>query len=204
MMSAMAQARTIVVGEGPERWSRLGFAVQEDGSACVGGLRIATGGDALAVRAAGLELERPDGLVITTTGEAPATAAAHPNGALAVDHVVALTDDLDRTSAALEAAGAPLRRRAEPRPGTPMAFHRLGELIVEVVQTGARPSALWGLVVTVGDLDACARLLGPLLGAPREAVQPGRQIATVRPEAGLTAALALITPQPRRRPPVHS
>ena len=118
--------------------------------------------------------------------------------------MVVFTDDLDRTSAALEAAGAPLRRRAEPRPGTPMAFHRLGELILEVVQTGAGPSALWGLVVTVADLDACARALGPLLGSARDAVQPGRRIATVRPEAGLTAALALITPQPRCRPPVGS
>jgi hypothetical protein len=203
MMSGMAEARTIVVGEGPESWSRLGFALQEDGSACVGRLRIATGGDALGVRAAGLERERPDGLVITPTTEARVSAAAHPNGALAVDHVVAFTDDLDRTSAALEEAGAPLRRRAEPRPGTPTAFHRLGELILEVVQAGEAPAALWGLVVTVADLDACARLLGPLLGGPRDAVQPGRRIATVRPEAGLTAALALITPQPGRRPPVQ-
>jgi hypothetical protein len=203
MMSAMAQARTIVVGEGPEPWSRLGFAVQEDGSARVGGLCIETGGEALGVRAAGLELERPDGLVITGTAEDPVTAAAHPNGALGVDHLVAFTDELDRTSAALETAGAPLRRRAEPRPGTPMAFHRLGELILEVVQTGASP-ALWGLVVTVADLDECVRALGPLLGTPRDAVQPSRRIATVRPEAGLTAALALITPQPERRPPVDS
>jgi hypothetical protein len=204
MMSAMARARTIVVSEGPEPWSRLGFAVQEDGTARVGRLSIATGGEALGVRAAGLELDRPDGLVITPTTEDPVPATAHPNGALGVDHIVAFTDDLDRTSAALEAAGAPLRRRAEPRPGTPMAFHRLGELVIELVQTGARPSALWGLVVTVADLDACARALGPLLGTARDAVQPGRRIATVRPEAGLTSALALITPQPPRRPSVES
>ena len=204
MMPAMAQARTIVVGEGPEPWARLGFAVQEDGSARVGRLLIATGGAALGIEAAGLAGERPDGLEITRTATGPVTAAVHPNGALAVDHVVAFTDDLDRTTAALERAGAPLRRRAEPRPGTPMAFHRLGELVLEVVQTGARPSALWGLVVTVADLDACARALGPLLGTPRPAVQPGRRIATVRPQAGLATALALITPQPGRGPPVAS
>ena len=204
MMPAMAQARTIVVGEGPEPWARLGFAVQEDGSARVGRLLIATGGAALGIEAAGLAGERPDGLEITRTATGPVTAAVPPTGALAVDHVVAFTDDLDRTTAALERAGAPLRRRAEPRPGTPMAFHRLGELVLEVVQTGARPSALWGLVVTVADLDACARALGPLLGTPRPAVQPGRRIATVRPQAGLAAALALITPQPGRGPPVAS
>ena len=124
------------------------------------------------------------------------SAGEHPNGALAVDHVVAFTDDLDRTSAALERAGAPLRRRAEPRPGTPMAFHRLGPLVLEVVGGSERP-ALWGLVVVVADLDACARELGPLLGDVRAAVQPGRRIATVRPEAGVPVALALMTPQPR-------
>jgi len=204
MMPAMAQARTIVVGEGPEPWARLGFAVQEDGSARVGGLLIATGGTALGIEAGGLAHERPDGLRITDSAAGPVTAGTHPNGALAVDHVVAFTDDLDRTVAALERAGAPLRRRAEPRPGTPMAFHRLGGLVLEVVQTGSRPSALWGLVVTVADLGACSRALGPLLGAPRPAVQPGRWIATARPQAGLAAALALITPQPGRDPPPRS
>jgi hypothetical protein len=77
-----------------------------------------------------------------------------------------------------------------------MAFHRLGPLVLEVVGGGERPS-LWGFVVVVADLDACARELGPLLGDVRAAVQPGRRIATVRKEAGVTVALALMTPQPR-------
>lgn len=202
MMPPMAaHARTIVTGGERAAWVRLGFALQEDGSAHVGGLRLATGGDELRVEAAGLEAERPDGLAITSTSDAPAEAGEHPNGALAVDHVVAFTDSVDRTSAALVQAGAPLRRRAEPRPGMPMAFHRLGPLVLEVALAGPRP-ALWGLVVVVADLDACARELGsppaPLLGDVRPAVQPGRRIATVRPEAGLPVALALMTPQPRR------
>jgi hypothetical protein len=41
------------------------------------------------------------------------------------------------------------------------------------------------------------RDLGPLLGTVRPAVQPGRRIATLRPEAGVPVALALMTPQPR-------
>ena len=198
MMPAMAaHARTIVTGGESAAWVRLGFALQEDGSAHLGGLRLATGGDELRVEAAGLELERPDGLAIVATADGAVDAGEHPNGALAVDHVVAFTDSVDRTSAALERAGAPLRRRFEPRPGTPMAFHRLGPLVLEVVLAGPRP-ALWGLVVVVADLDACARSLGPLLGDVRPAVQPGRRIATVRSEAGLPVALALMTPQPRR------
>jgi hypothetical protein len=198
MMTAMAaQARTIVTGGEPAAWVRLGFALQEDGSGCVGGLRLATGGDELRLEAAGLAEERPDGLAITATTALECGAGEHPNGALEVDHVVAFTDDLERTSVALERAGAPLRRRAEPRPGTPMAFHRLGPLVLELVGGGERPG-LWGLVIVVADLEACVRELGPLVGAVRPAVQPGRRIATVRPEAGLPVALALMTPQPRR------
>jgi hypothetical protein len=197
MMTAMAaQARTIATGGEPAAWVRLGFALQEDGSGCVGGLRLAVGGDELRVEAVGLAAERPDGLAITATTAPECEAGEHPNGALGVDHVVAFTDDLDRTSSALELAGAPLRRRAEPRPGTPMAFHRLGPLVLEVVGGAGRP-ALWGLVIVVADLDACARSLGPLLGDARPAVQPGRRIATVRPEAELPVALALMTPQPQ-------
>lgn len=183
-----AHARAILTGGEPAAWRQLGFAVQEDGSARVGEFRLVTGADELRVEATGLSEERPDGLAIVTAGESPdAVADEHPNGAVGIDHVVAFTDDLDRTSAALERAGAPLRRRAEP-----MAFHRLGPLVLEVVQTGAAP-ALWGFVVVVPDLDAV-----PLLGTPRPAVQPGRQIATVRSEAELPVALAFMTPQPRR------
>ena len=190
MMPAMtAHARAILTRGDPAAWTRLGFAVQEDGSARVGDVRLVTGADELSMEAFGLGQERPDGLAIVTTDAAPVEPGEHPNGALAIDHVVAFTDDLDRSSAALERAGAPLRRRAEP-----MAFHRLGPLVLEVVQTGAAP-ALWGFVVVVADLDACA---GPLLGSPRPAVQPGRRIATVRPEAGLPVALAFMTPQPGR------
>jgi hypothetical protein len=36
-----------------------------------------------------------------------------------------------------------------------------------------------------------------LVGAPKGAVQPGRRIATVRPEAGLGTAVAFMTPRVR-------
>ena len=117
---------------------------------------------------------------------APAAAASHPNGATAVDHVVALTGSLARTVAALAAAGLDLRRTTET-----MAFLRLGPTILEVVERGGDPPRLWGLVVVVPELEG----LGPLVGAPKDAVQPGRRIATVSPEAGLGTALALMTPR---------
>jgi hypothetical protein len=74
-----------------------------------------------------------------------------------------------------------------------MAFLRLGPTILEVVERGGDPPRLWGLVVVVPELEG----LGPLVGPAKDAVQPGRRIATVTPEAGLGTALALMTPRRR-------
>jgi hypothetical protein len=137
------------------------------------------------VGAEGLEQERPDGLAIVTAG-GEAASGAHGNGARSVDHVVALTDSLARTTEALEAAGFELRRVAGP-----MAFFRFGPCILELVERGNAVS-LWGVVFVVDDLERV-----PLAGEPRDAVQPGRRIATVRPDAGLTTAVAFMTPRPQ-------
>lgn len=142
-----------------------------------------------------------DGLP-TRRGPAPdasAPAPAHPNGALRLDHVVVMTPDLERTLAALQSAGLDLRRiREAGGPGRPLrqAFYRLGEVVLEVVGDvePAGPARFWGLVVVVDDLDALARRLGDRLGRPRDAVQPGRRIATARERAGLGLPVAFMTP----------
>ena len=119
-------------------------------------------------------------------------ASSHPNGATAVDHLVVFTDDRDGTTAALAAAGGDVRRRGgPPELPMPMAFVRFGELVVEVAEAGG-PARVWGVTIVVPDLDALA---GPLLGVARPAVQPGRRIATITPAAGLSLAVALITPR---------
>ncbi len=56
------------------------------------------------------------------------------------------------------------------------------------------PARLWGLAFGVDDLERTAQSLGDLLGAPRDAVQPGRRIATLRGEAGLGPAIAFMSP----------
>jgi hypothetical protein len=59
---------------------------------------------------------------------------------VAVDHVVVLSPDLDRTAAVLRAAGFDQRRLREgPTPGgsTRQAFFRMSEVILEVVQAPA-------------------------------------------------------------------
>ena len=97
--------------------------------------------------------------------------------------------------------------RDEPTPGGAprQAFFRMGEVVLEVVQapdgTALRsqpdgPARLWGLAFGIEDMDLTTRALGPLLGDPRPAVQPGRTIATLRRTAGLGPAVAFMTPGP--------
>ena len=64
------------------------------------------------------------------------------------------------------------------------AFFRLDEVILEVVGPPDCPNqdpARWfGIAVDVPDLDQLAALLGDRLGPIKDAVQPGRRIATLR------------------------
>ena len=162
---------------------------------------MTAGAPELALAVEGLAVDRPDGLALSSSDGGPAGHARHPNGATVIDHIVALTDDMDRTLAALRAAGLELRRERRP-PEAPVrqAFMNLRSLILEVVEVKGDGPAMWGVTVVVADLDATARELGPLLGAPRAAVQPERRIATVTGEAGLPIALAFMTPRPQRSP----
>jgi hypothetical protein len=200
------EARTITLPDHPAAWAQLGFALGADGAFSLGGVRLeATGAGAFELGVAGLRAERPDGLAIVSAPAAPAGPPApgeHPIGAIAVDHVVALTDDRARTLAALEAAGMTARRLREPPEAVmPQAFLVLGALVLELVQAGPGPPALWGLTLVVEDLGAVAERLNGLLGEARAAVQPGRRIATLRREAGLSVPLALMTPRPQPGPP---
>ena len=156
--------------------------------------------------------ERPDGLPISRSPsrDREPVDTSHPNGATSLDHLVAFSSDLDRTVAALEEAGLELRRlREEPTPGGAprQAFFRLAETILEVVERppgsheaddAAAPARFWGFAFCVRDIDRCAALLGERLGAPHDAVQPGRRIATLRRDPAVGAAVAFMTPDPRR------
>jgi hypothetical protein len=111
----------------------------------------------------------------------------HPNGVEAIDHVVVSSPDLSRTVAALEQAGMTAKRTRDTEMGGEalrQVFFRMGRPILELIgppeSNGDGPATFWGLALTVGDLDASVAHLGPLIGEPREAVQPGRRIATLR------------------------
>src|SRR5207244_8125436 len=103
----------------------------------------------------------------------------------------------------LEAAGIGLRRLREDL-GRRMAFFRLGEVILELVEgEEGSATAFWGLVVVVEDLDGVAKKLAGHLGPAHDAVQPGRRIASLRPSAGVGPALAFMSP-PRVSPSTPS
>jgi hypothetical protein len=202
----------LTVADPPGAWSALGLEL--DGDTCVvGGVRIRLAGAAAGKGLTGWALREVatgdlDGLATSRTDrEPPAESTSHPNGITALDHVVAISPDLDRTVAALAAAGLDLRRiREEPTPaGAPrQAFFRLGAAILEVVQEPAevaeraggsdRPAFFWGLAFVAPDLDATVAALGDHVGEARPAVQPGRRIATLRRSAGLSIPVALMTP----------
>jgi hypothetical protein len=201
----------LTVADEPAAWSALGFAL--DGHTCViGDARIRLAGRNAGDGLVGWSLRdvtstELDGLPTTRSDRPPPAPRAHPNGLVAIDHVVAITPALDRTVAALQAAGLDLRRvREEPTPaGAPrQAFFRLGSVILEVVQApedalersgGADgPAFFWGLAFRVADLDATVAAIGEQrCSAPRPAVQPGRRIATLRRSAGLAVPVALMT-----------
>jgi hypothetical protein len=197
----------------PDRLTRLGFAVA-DGRTRIGTVDVlvedGTGAGLTGWSLAGVTSTDLDGVPTTVadldeagapgpaTGAAPA--ATHPNGARSIDHVVLQTPDLDRTLAALAAAGLDLRRTRDA--GTPdrpvtQAFYRLGEVILEVVgspeEHGEGPSSLWGFVCTVADLDAVVARWPELVEPPHDAVQPGRRIATATAAAGLSVPFAFMS-----------
>ena len=76
-------------------------------------------------------------------------------------------------------------------------FHKLGDVIVEIVSAPSIPAGnatLWGFVLNVVDVDEVAAFLGPdVLSPPKQAVQKNRLIATFRGAVGLGVPVALMS-----------
>ena len=196
--------RGLRLADDPATWTRLGFAVDAGGVCRLGGVDLELAGTGAG---RGLEGWRIEGVAadaqldgLPPAASAPATGAEpperHPNGAVAVDHVVAATPDVERTIRALKAARLEPRRVREAG-SVRQAFYVLRTALLELAgpaePSGDGPAELWGLVVVVPELDALAQRLGDDLGAVRDAVQPGRRIATLRPSAGVSTAVAFLT-----------
>ena len=203
-MSGSPTIAELVVGATPDHWRAAGFAVDADDRVVIGTVTIVLSTDS-APGIASWALRAPvpstiDGLATSSsTGEIP-DATVHPNHVVAIDHLVVLTPDLDRTIDALAEQGLELRRVREGPAGdgreVKQAFFRMAEVILEVVATGRggdEPAQFWGLTFLSDDLDATLASLGPdRVSEARPAVQTGRRIATVRESAGLGVPVALM------------
>jgi hypothetical protein len=193
-----AELKAIQIADPPERWEALGFEVQ--GGACVvGKVSLLLGGPGAGITAWSIDGvdDSLDGLASFDCGTVLPAAGSHPNGAVGIDHVVVVTPDFERTSSALDAAGLGLRRVRDAG-GFRQGFRRIGPAILELVEARDAPEGparFWGLVVIVSDLGSLAARLGDRLGSIRPAVQPGRQIATLRESAGLSTKLAFMDPE---------
>lgn len=200
----------LLVADEPGAWRDAGFSVDEEGVSRIGGVRVRllgthAGTGIVGWGLAGVPGDVPplvDGLPTRLSPDA-AEPDDHPLGLLSIDHVVVMSPNLARTTAALEAIGVTARRvRDIDLAGAPMqqVFFRLGEVILELIgdpsAAGEGPAMFWGLTHTVADIDHAAALLGERTGRVKAAVQPGRRITTLRHrELGISVATALISPR---------
>lgn len=198
------------IADPPERWAALGFNVR-DGEVRTPRMRLTLGiappgGGIVGWTLAGLERDGDiDTLATRRVPPRPGPFRLAPTlgrWARSVDHLVVATPRFDALSAELAERGLPPRRVAEIR-GTRMGFRRLGGPILEVVEAPeAEATAFWGVTFSVFGAPDGAESLDVLcaenrfVGEPRPAVQPGRRIATVSREAGLSTRVAFIDPEP--------
>jgi len=201
------RVESLTVAGDVDAWHSIGLTVTTDGVIPLVGTSIrvvpTTDGGPIGIVGWALSGARDttdiDGLATEVVAPATPVFAAHALGASGLDHVVVSTADLERTSGAIaEATGCELKRIREVG-SMRQGFHRIGRggLIVELVErpdVPDGPATFWGLVLIVDDLDAAYELLGDdRISAPKDAVQPGRRIATVRADVGLGLPVALMT-----------
>ena len=127
------------VADPADAWTRAGFSVDSDAVCRVGGVRIRLAGRRRGTGIVGWSLrglppdgslDDLDGVPTTRSGAVTALPAIHANGVTAIDHVVLLSPDLDRTVESMAAVGVePRRERDGELGGRPIRqiFFRFGE-----------------------------------------------------------------------------
>lgn len=211
----MIHLDAVIVGDDADAWWAAGFDVAAQ-AIRIGGTAIECTADG---RVPSWRLWADGDPLPSDVDGIPTTAADllrdpvptdHPNRVVDIDHVVLQSPDLDRTTEAFERLGVECRRIREvpgAEPAMQQRFFRFGPVILELVgnaaPTGDGPASIWGFAFTVDDIDGAAAHLGAACGAPKDAVQPGRRIATVRTrDLGISLPVALMTeppPRPGRR-----
>jgi hypothetical protein len=205
-----ARVEWLDVAGDPDVWRSIGLVVDSDGRIPLMGtsLRIVSGspGGPTGITGwalSGIDIEHDgteiDGLPTEVVTERGPVYAQHEMGAIGLDHVVVTTNDLERTSGAIDGATGCELKRIREVDAMRQGFHRIGRggLIVEVVarsEVPDGPARFWGLVINVDDLDAaCERVGADRVSGPRDAVQPGRRIATISADVGLGLPVALMS-----------
>ena len=208
------------VADPADAWTGAGFSVDSDGICRIGGVRIrlvgrgrgaapaATSGTRTGIVGWSLgglpsdgSLDDLDGIPTTRSAAVTAVPASHANGVTAIDHVVLLSPELDRTVESMAAVGVePRRERDAKLGGRPIRqiFFRLGEVIIEAVGSpdtaSDGPATLWGITYVVADIDATASFFGDRTSPVKDAVQPGRRITTLRhQQLGMSVRSAMIS-----------
>ena len=206
----MSSARIgeLVIGGSRANWAQVGINFSHDGVFAIGEIVLRIN-ETLPPGVHSWALSNIDSTVvsidgISTSGIAANSRIEHSDAQgfvltpLGIDHVVVNTPDLERTSLALhEATGAELKRIRDAGNGVRQGFHRLGDVIIEIVSAPSMPpgnASLWGFVLNVADVHEVAAYLGPdVLSPPKPAVQKNRLIATFRGAVGLGVPVALMS-----------
>lgn len=168
-------------------WRALGFTV--NGDVCqVGSVRFRFGGEGAGITGWTL-----------VDADARSGAPTHPNHVTKIDHVVLMSPDLARTAKELRDAYGLEVLRERDAGAFKQLFLRLGEAVLEVIgphEPGPGEDNFWGITFRVDDIDALAAHLGERVGRIKDAVQPGRQITTLRgQDIGISPAIAFISPR---------
>ncbi|MEN9507172.1 MAG: hypothetical protein RI958_3098 [Actinomycetota bacterium] len=195
----------ISVAADPEPWASIGLQIDDDAT-WIGGIRLGFVDGASMQGVTGWTLagsveqaDTIDGLATSHVDSATMASESwdHPLGVRSFDHLVVMTSSLERTCGAVAATTGAELRRVRDAGAVRQGFHRMGPIILEVVESERvtqERSSFWGFVLIVDDLDAAVRRLGPeRIGPARDAVQPGRRIASFRAAAGLGVPVALMT-----------
>ena len=103
----------------------------------------------------------------------------------------------------MRSALTPRSERDSDTYGAPMrqVFFRLGEVILELIgqidSAGEGDPGFFGLAITVTTSTRPASCSASTSATPKDAVQEGRRIATLRHrEVGMSVATAFMTPEP--------
>ena len=205
--SAPALVRVLVNG-GPSSWQRAGFDCSKAGFRA-GEVEVLVGGHSKVP----LLVFEPDcgpldGTAVPGNGsEVGELPAVHPNGVCGVDHVVVSTGGVERTSGLLADAGLELlgdRQAVLGGKQVEQRFHHAGPCLIELVgpsgATGGDPARVWGITFVTSEIESLPALEPAPVASIRDAVQPGRRIATAVPEVGLPTRVAFMDPRTRKTP----